>query len=113
MRYFSLDSDLSLRIDGPLPDELPTREYSGKGELWDGIVGVKGQYGRKWYIPYYLDLGTGSSDFTWQAMTGFVYRWRWGGVFVVYRYLSFDEGDDGPIRDLSISGPAVGVNFRF
>ena len=113
VRYFSLDADLSLSIDGPLPPELPTTEYSQKGELWDGIVGVKGQYGRKWYIPYYLDLGTGSSDFTWQAMTGFGYRWRWGGVFVVYRYLSFDEGDDGPIQDMSFSGPAVAVNFRF
>ena len=113
VRYFSVDTDLSLRIAGPLPPQLPTREYSRSGELWDGIVGVKGQYGRKWYIPYYLDLGTGSSEFTWQAMTGFGYRWRWGSVFLVYQHLSFDEGDDKLIQDLSFGGPAVGVDFRF
>ena len=60
-RYFSLDSDIILRIDGPLPPQLPTREYSRRGDLWDGIVGIKGQYGRKWYMPYYLDLGAGKA----------------------------------------------------
>jgi hypothetical protein len=46
-------------------------------------------------------------------MTGFGYRWRWGGVFLVYRHLGFDEGGDKLIRDVSFSGPAVGVDFRF
>jgi hypothetical protein len=113
VRYFSMDTDLAIQVDGPLPPELPTEQYSQKGELWDGIVGIKGHYGRKWYVPYYLDLGTGSSEFTWQAMTGFGYRWHWGSVFLVYRYMSFDEGDSGFLRDLSFGGPAVGVSFRF
>jgi len=112
-RYLSFDTDLALQIDGPLPPELPTEHYSQKSELLDGIVGVRGHYGRKWHWRYYLDLGTGSSDFTWQAMTGFGYRWRWGSVFVVYRYLSYDEGEDAFINDLSLHGPAVGVSFRF
>jgi len=112
VRYFSMETDLAIQIDGPLPPELPTANYSQTGVLWDGIVGLKGQYGRKWYVPYYLDLGAGSSEFTWQAMTGFGYHWHWGSVFAVYRYLNFDEGDDGFIRDLSISGPAVGVKIR-
>jgi hypothetical protein len=113
VRYFSMDTDLAIQVDGPLPPELPTEQYSQKGELWDGIVGIKGHYGRKWYVLYYLDLGTGSSEFTWQAMTGFGYRWHWGSVFLVYRYMSFDEGDSGFLRDLSFGGPAVGVSFRF
>ena len=113
LRYFSMDTDLDIRIDGPLPPELPTRSFSQAADLWDGIVGIRGQYGRKWYLPYHLDVGTGSSEFTWQAMAGVGYRWHWGSVFAVYRYLSFDEGDQKLIRDLSFGGPAVGVNFEF
>ena len=44
-------------------------------------------------------------------MTGFGHRWR--SVFLVYRHLSFDEGDDKLIDDLSFGGPAVGIDFRF
>ena len=113
LRYFSMDTDLDIRIDGPLPPELPTQSFSQGTDLWDGIVGIRGQYGRKWYLPYHLDVGAGSSEFTWQAMAGVGYRWHWGSVVAVYRYLSFDEGDQKLIRDLSFGGPAVGVNFKF
>jgi hypothetical protein len=112
LRYFSMDTDLSIQVTGPLPPQLPTDQYAQGVNLWDGIVGLKGHYGRKWYVPYYLDLGTGSSEFTWQAMTGFGYRWHWGSVFLVYRYLSYDEGDEKFVRDLSIAGPALGVSIR-
>ncbi len=39
-----------------------TRETSGN--LWDGIVGVKGTYdlNEKWFIPFYFDVGTGDKD---------------------------------------------------
>ena len=113
LRYFSMDTDLDIRIDGPLPAELPTQSFSQGADLWDGIVGIRGQYGRKWYLPYHLDVGVGSSKFTWQAMAGVGYRWHWGSVFAVYRYLSLDEGDQKLIRDLNFGGPAVGVNFEF
>jgi len=112
LRYFSMETELAIQVDGPLPPELPVEQYFRKAELWDGIVGIRGHYGRKWYVPYYLDLGTGDSELTWQAMTGFGHRWNWGRVFAIYRYLSYDEGDDGFIRDLSLGGPAVGVSFR-
>jgi len=113
LRYFSMDTDLAIQIDGPLPPELPTDYFYQKADVLDGVVGIKGHYGRKWYVPFHLDLGAGGSEFTWQAMAGFGYNWHWGGVEVVYRYLSFDEGDDGFFREISIGGPAVGVNFRF
>jgi hypothetical protein len=113
VRYFSMETDLAIQVDDPLPPELPTEEYSQKGELWDGIIGIKGHYGSRWYVSYYLDVGTGSSEITWQAMAGFGYRWHWGSVFATYRYLSFDEGEEKFIHALSFGGPAVGVSFRF
>lgn len=113
VRYFSMETDLSLRIDGPLPPQVPTENYSQRGKLWNGIVGVKGHYGEKWQVSYYLDVGTGDSDLTWQAMAGVGYRFRWGNVFLVYRYLDFRQGEEDFIRDLNFGGPAVGVGFRF
>ena len=42
-------------------------------DLWDGIIGIRGYVGlgqSKWAIPYYLDVGTGTSAITSQAMAG-------------------------------------------
>ena len=43
--------------------------------FWDGIIGVKGRLSfgddRKWFVPYYLEVGTGQSDLTWQRW------WNW------------------------------------
>jgi hypothetical protein len=52
-------------------------------DLWDGIIGVKGRFllgGSNWSIPYYLDVGTGSSSLTWQGMLGVAYTYKWIGV---------------------------------
>ncbi|MBK6396605.1 MAG: hypothetical protein IPF73_19570, partial [Betaproteobacteria bacterium] len=48
------------------------------------IIGVKGRYAfgadRRWFAPYYLDVRTGDSDLTWQAMGGLGYRFSWGDI---------------------------------
>ncbi len=62
-------------------------------------------------MPYYLDVGTGESDVTWQAVTGIGYKFGWGEAFLVYRYLDYDFGKQ--IDSLTLSGPAIGVNFRW
>ena len=59
---------------GPIP--LPGR--SGSGEVsstrWDAIIGVRGRFAlsadRRWFAPYHLDVGTGNSRLTWQALGG-------------------------------------------
>jgi hypothetical protein len=86
-------------------------------DLWDGIVGVRGNArfggGGKWFVPYYLDAGTGTSKFTWQALTGVGYSFGWGDLLLVYRYLSFEQGAGHSLERLSFSGPALGATFRF
>ena len=65
-----------------------TGSISEKRDLWDGIVGVKGRVwlgGSNWSIPYYLDVGTGSSSLTWQGMLGIAYTYKWIGVTLAYR----------------------------
>lgn len=122
VRYLGLDLrtswNLSLDITAPGGGVvLPATGSIGEdAELWDGIVGVRGraQIGdSRWSMPYYLDVGTGSSDLTWQALAGFSYRYGWGELLLLYRHLDYDEGSDRLLEGLSLTGPTIGVRFRF
>ena len=60
-------------------------------------VGVRGAVGLgsgKWAIPYYLDVGTDSSTFTWQGVAGIEYRFSWVDLQLMYRYLYYDMKGD-------------------
>ena len=84
--------------------------------LWDGIVGVKGRFwlgNSNWSVPYYLDVGTGSSNLTWQGMLGVAYSFKWGDVTCAYRNLYYEEKGDSLIQDLRFTGPILGATFRF
>jgi hypothetical protein len=99
-------------------DSLPGRTGSvGEGvDLWDGVVGVRGNAqleGGQWFVPYYLDAGAGTSKFTWQGLLGVGYKFGWGDLLLVYRYLSFEQGDEHPVQRFYLSGPALGATFRF
>jgi hypothetical protein len=122
VRYFDVDivtswtlsSDITLPGGGVL---LPAQgSIENSVELWDGLVGLRGHFGlgeSKWSVPFYLDVGTGDADLTWQAMAGFAYAYHWGDLMLVYRHLYYDEGDTGLLEDFSFSGPAFGARFRF
>ena len=121
-RLFSIDFstrwDLAAAITTPGGVELLAAQ-GGVGsdtDLWDAIVGVRGHIdirNGKWSVPYYLDIGTGSSDMTWSAMTGLTRSFGWGEILFVYRHLEYDEDFDGLMQNFSFSGPAVGASFRF
>ncbi len=115
LRYLDIDTDAELNISGPLPPTLPSLGLSQSVGLWDGIVGVKGQFNLNddWFVPYHLDVGTGDSDLTWQALAGVGYRFNWGDALLAYRHLYYDQGDSGLIQGLEFSGPLLGVNFNF
>ena len=77
--------------------ELPARPGSAEtgADLWDGVVGVRGRVtlaNSAWFVPLYLDAGTGTSKFTWQGLLGVGYAFGWGDLLLVYRQLAFDEG---------------------
>ena len=109
VRYLSMDADVKVGIIGP------GREKSGSESLLDGIIGVSGAItiNENWYIPYHADIGGGASDLTWQLFAGVGYRFSWGDIRLGYRYLSYDLGDDAFMQDLDLSGPIMGVGFRF
>lgn len=115
-RYMDFGSDFSLKVDIVEPGNTQSFDIPLSTAL-DAIVGVKGQYGftDRWSIPYYLDIGAGDSDLTWQAITGISYQpVNWVDVALTYRHMEWDvKSNDGLIKNVNLSGPAVGATFHF
>jgi hypothetical protein len=121
-RYFGMEASTrwALTADVALPggDTLLEREGSidSEQDYWDGIVGIKGSHafgGGNWSLPYYLDVGTGDSDLTWQAVAGLSYAFKWGDLILSYRHFEYDGGPEELMQDFSFSGPVIGGRFTF
>lgn len=84
---------------------------------WDAIVGLSGRqrFGQdlRWFVPYYVDAGTGDSRFTGQALLGMGYQFDWGEVTAAWRYIDYDFKADSLVSRMAWSGPAVGLTWRF
>ena len=61
----------------------------------------------------HLDIGTGDTDLTWQALAGIGYRFDRFDMVAGYRYLKWEFDDNSALDNLDISGPMVGGKFRF
>jgi len=119
-RLLSLHQDLTWDITGNIGPIAPSGRNgstSSKSSVWDGIVGVKGQYGfgsgGRWYAPFYVDVGAGGSDLTWQAAAGIGYAFQWGGFTALWRHLDYKMKPGKTLKDISFDGPMVGVTFRW
>ena len=118
VRYMDLGSDVALSIT--VLDSGGSSSFAiPMSAATDGIVGVKGRFalGKRWSLPYYLDVGAGDSDLTWQALAGVSFTAaKWVDLALVYRHLEWDLGDDGSdgyIKNVNFSGPAFGAVFHF
>ena len=98
---------------------MPTRsgEASVDGTDWDAIVGLKGRYSfgdeRRWFLPYYADIGTGQSKLTWQINAGVGYKFDWGSVVrhLALPRLRLQVGQK--LESMNMNGPLIGVAFQF
>ena len=122
VRYIGLEASTDWQLEGVITgpgggQTFPrTGSISERADLWDGIVGVKGRVllgSSDWSLPYYLDIGAGSSQLTWQGMLGVAYSFKWGEVTLAYRNLYYDQKDDKLIQDLRFTGPALAATIRF
>ena len=115
LRYARLKSSLDWDLSTPAGGLAKSGSTEITKGLTDGIVGARGIFdlAAPWFVPWYVDAGAGSSRFTWQAMAGIGYRFGWGDVTVVYRHLAYDFHSDRIASDISFSGPAVALSFRF
>jgi hypothetical protein len=124
LRYFSLNASTNwqlvtdVTVTGGGGQTFPRSGGISAGEdLWDGIIGVRGCVplgSSDWFIPYHLDVGTGSSSLTYQWLLGIAWSFKeWGSVTLAYRDLYFDQKDDKLVQNLRFNGPALGATFRF
>lgn len=115
-RVLDVKGTLALNLTG---GPLGGQSFNGETTpvIWNGVVGARGQFtfgsDLKWFIPLYLDLGAGESQFTWQAMTGVGYSFGWGEIAATYRYLEFQGKSDAPVQTLAVAGPLIGASFHF
>lgn len=117
-RMLSMDQTLNWAFNGTGPLGIAR---SGTADIsatnWDGIVGVRGRarFGaeNRWFVPYYGDIGTGNSKFTWQAMLGVGYSFGWGDLIAAWRYLDYEFKSGDPIQSITFNGVAVGASFKF
>jgi len=108
VRYLYMDADLRVDASGAHAED--------SGSNWDAVIGTKGVLGltEKWQLFGHLDIGTGDSDLTWQAMAGIGYEFnKWFHVNAAYRYLDWDFDDNPAVDELNISGPALGIKIVF
>lgn len=120
LRYTDVEQKVNWNITGTVAS-IPVDDCTGAGESslsnWDLILGARGRFtfGAKntWFVPYYLDVGTGDSDLTWQGIAGIGCAFGWGKTLAAWRYLSYDLDSGSAIADIDFNGPAIGVTFRW
>ena len=122
-RLLSLDArtnyNLTLDVSGPRGNGviLPrSGRLSGSDDIWNAIIGLRGRLligDSGFFVPYYVDVGAGGSNLTWQAFSGIGYQTGWAGVSLGYRYMSFNQGSSDLVEKLSMGGAYLAVNFTF
>jgi hypothetical protein len=117
-RMLSMDQTLNWSFVGTGPLGVARSGTSDVSATnWDAIVGVRGRArfgdGLRWFVPYYADVGTGNSQFTWQVLAGVGYSFNWGDVLVAWRYLDYEFKSGDALQSLDFNGAAVGVSFKF
>lgn len=121
-RHFKIDASSDWQLTAAVNEPGGGQTFPQLGsidkhvDLWGAIVGARGRLrlgAGPWSMPYYLDVGTGSSTVTWQALLGVTYDFKWGDVVLAYRHLAYDQNDDKLLQDFRFSGPVLGATFRF
>lgn len=121
LRYLNLSANANWALSATFTQQGATLATQGSlsqtANIVDGIIGVRGRIraggSDRWYVPYYLDVGTGSSRYTVQASGGAAYAAKWGDVQLVYRYLTYQLGSGELVQRLTLKGPMLSVAFRF
>jgi opacity protein-like surface antigen len=109
-RYLSVETVVNANI-GPL-----SRGIDETDTVWDGFIGLSGRtdLNDKWAISYYADIGAGGSDLTWQALAAINYQVSDRiGLNAGYRHIDWQFDDFGPLDQLYVTGPFVGLKISF
>ncbi len=115
-RYLDLEEEFQVRFFAGDDSSSDNINVKAKDGYLDGIIGVHGKAviaDSRWYTSYYLDVGTGDSDITWQAIAGIGYAFDSLDLSLSYRHLEWDFGPNRGLQSLSFSGAMFGIGFRW
>ncbi len=96
----------------------PGPQESSK-QIWlDPLIGLRHirPLGERWQAVFRADVGGFgvSSDFTFNGLAGATFNMtKHSSLFLGYRYLTLEFGDDDILEDLTAKGLALGVEFSF
>ncbi|MET3654775.1 hypothetical protein [Dyella japonica] len=122
MRYLwtkgNLNWNFGLTGNGGRVDIQDSGHLHNQMHVTDAIIGVRGHWtpfpDRHWYMPYYIDVGTGDSDSTYQLTAGVGYAFHWGDIALVYRQIKYRQDDNSKfLRDIELDGPAINFTWNF
>lgn len=121
LRYLNLSAHANWTLSATFTDQGATLARQGSvsqtTNVVDGIIGVRGRINLgsqgRWYVPYYADIGVGTSEYTMQASAGVAYAARWGDIQLSYRYLAYELGGSELVQRLTLKGPVLSAVFRF
>lgn len=110
-RYAGVTSRLDWQFAGPFGILDRTGHAERNVSLNDAIAGVRGQVrlGPRWFIPYYVDVGAGPSNSTWQGLGGLGY----GHFAIVFRSMQYNMTGENLFPNIRFGGVALGGTFRF
>lgn len=113
LRYFSLDGKLALSSSIVLP---AGRQESSNQDWTDVFVGVRARQplGAAWSALEYLDIGTGGSSYSYQAIVGLGWDVSKAiGVEFGFRLLAEDYSKQSLLYNVRTGGPYLGAAIRF
>jgi hypothetical protein len=81
----------------------------------DGLIGLIGRVSfganRTWFLPYYVDIGTGESKLTWQLTAGLGYAFKWGELIGAWRHVDYEFKSGSEVSSTNFDGPMLGAAF--
>jgi hypothetical protein len=112
-RLWSLDNELDFSAG-----RLPATSASEDQTWIDPLIGLRAhlEFGPGMFVSSAADLGGFGigSTFTWQIFATVGYHFNETvAIEAGYRHLSVDYDDDGFLWDVDLSGPIIGMSFRF
>jgi hypothetical protein len=122
VRYLWLKGNLNwnfnLAGNGGYLNVANSGHLDNQTHITDGIVGLRGRWSpfsdSHFFFPYYVDIGTGGSDTTYQLAVGAAYAFSWGDIALLYRDVEYKEGnDDSFLKKVELSGPAFSFTWHF
>ncbi|HET9028992.1 MAG TPA: hypothetical protein VFN49_02360 [Candidatus Aquilonibacter sp.] len=108
----NLDYTATIGASGALSRSGSTRVSQATDDV---IFGFNGSVviGNHWFVPYYIDMGSGANQQTWQGYIGVGYGFQHGQrLIATYRTLNYyGFPADAPITKFVMSGPMLGYKF--